>query len=178
LRISTQGKYDAAVEDCQAALKVNPRSAKAYGRMGSAQFAARRYALSVDAYQAALEIDASNQTYREGLQKSQGLLDGASGGGGDGAAGGTEGAGAGAGGSAVSQLESILKAAAAGPSKAEAKSVHDSSADMTVGLVSLLKSPILTLLNYHTNFTLCSADTTVGLVSLFKSPILTLLFFL
>jgi tetratricopeptide (TPR) repeat protein len=139
MRISTQGKYDAAVEDCHAALKVNPRSAKAYGRMGSAQFAAGRFALSVDAYKAALEIDAANNTYKEGLQKSQGLLDGAAGGSGDGAAGG--GAGAGAGGSAVTQLESILKAAAAGPSKAEATSVHDSSADMTVGLASLLKSP-------------------------------------
>ena len=130
------------MEDCQAALKLNPRSAKAYGRMGSAQFAAGRYALSVDAYQAALEIDSANHTYREGLQKSQGLLDGAAGGSGDGAAGGGAGAGAGAGGSAVSQLESILKAAAAGPSKAQATSVHDSSADMTVGLASLRKSPM------------------------------------
>jgi tetratricopeptide (TPR) repeat protein len=141
MRISTQGKYDAAVEDCHAALKMNPRSAKAYGRMGSAQFAAGRYALSVDAYKAALEIDAANQTYREGLQKSQGLLDRAAGGSGDGAAGGGAGAGAGAGGSVKTDLESILKAAAAGPSKADATSVHDSAADMTVGLASLLKSP-------------------------------------
>ena len=119
------GKYDEAVDDCMACLKVNPRSARAYGRMGSAQFKAGRYTKSVEAYEAALQIDPGNDTYRQGLEAASAQENGG------GSARASHGDGPD---DAVSQLQSILKAAAAGSTKAQVKSVHEASADMSVGM--------------------------------------------
>ena len=121
---TNMGKYDEAVQDCFDCLKANPRSARAYGRMGSAQFKAGRYQESVEAYQAALEIDPGNDTYRQGLEVASSRVSDAATGAGNG-----EGSA-----DTVSQLQSILTAAAAGSTSAQVKSVHESSADMTIGM--------------------------------------------
>ncbi len=114
-------KFDAAISDCHAALKLNPRSARAYGRLGSAHFQAGNFALSAEAYQSALQLETGNATYQQGLDAAQAELRGPT----------ATGAGAG---DTVSQLQSILNAAAAGPTSAKATSVHDCAADMTVGM--------------------------------------------
>jgi aarF domain-containing kinase len=120
---TNQRKFDEAIDDCRAALKLNPKSAKAYGRMGSTQYQAGRFALSVEAYEAALEIEPGNSTYQAGVEAAQSAVKGpaaaASSGGQDGV---------------VSQLQSILTAAAAGPTAAKVASVHENSADMTIGM--------------------------------------------
>ena len=104
-----QRKFDAAIADCRAALQLNPRSAKAYGRMGSTQFQAGRYALSVEAYQSALSIEPGNTTYQQGLEVAEGALAGPTAAAPD----------------TVSQLQSIIKAAAAGPTSAKVASAVD-----------------------------------------------------
>lgn len=118
------GKYDEAVQDCLDCLKVNPRSARAYGRMASAQFKAGKYAESMEAYEAALQIDPGNETYRQGLEAASSNVNGR-------AASPDLGARSG---DTVSQLQSILTAAAAGATSAQVKSVHENSADMTIGM--------------------------------------------
>ncbi|EKX38189.1 hypothetical protein GUITHDRAFT_77404, partial [Guillardia theta CCMP2712] len=50
-------KFEEAIEDGRAALSINPLSAKAHGRIGSASFQAGDYKLSVSSYRSALEID-------------------------------------------------------------------------------------------------------------------------
>jgi len=120
---TNQGKFDAGIDDCLAALKMNPRSAKAFGRMGSTQYQAGRYELSSEAYTKALECDPGNVTYQQGLEAAQGRMKPPA-----------AGVGGASGPDAVSQLSSMFSAAAAGSTSAKVSSVYDNSADMTVGL--------------------------------------------
>lgn len=142
------GKFDEAIADCHAALKVNPGSARAYGRMGSAHFKAGSYARSVEAYQTALKLDAANATYQQGLDAAQQQLQGPAPG------------GAGGGG-AMSQLQGILNAAAAGSTSAKVTSCHDASADMSVGMARSARA--MNLFNeikadYETELAKCTTD--------------------
>jgi tetratricopeptide (TPR) repeat protein len=67
-------KFDLASEDCMAALRINPKSARAYGRLGSAMFQAEKFRDSRDAYLKALELDAENATYKQGLAAAEAKL--------------------------------------------------------------------------------------------------------
>eukprot|EP00960_Hanusia_phi_P011912 347050-Hanusia_phi.AAC.3 len=113
-------KFEEAIEDGKAALDLNPSSAKAHGRIGSAAFQAGDYQLSVSSYHSALQIDPANVTYQKGLEAAEAKLKGGfdmnsvSG--------------------TASAIDSILSAAASQPSKAQSESVNDSQADFGVGM--------------------------------------------
>ena len=131
-------KFDAAAEDCYAALRINPGSARAYGRLGSAMFQAARFSESRDAYEKALEIDRGNSTYQHGLQAAEAKLKPVV----------TSGINDTAG--AIAQ---ILSAAAGSSKSAPAISVNDKNADMGVGLGRSMRAKqvvILSISNYST----------------------------
>jgi tetratricopeptide (TPR) repeat protein len=67
-------KFDLASEDCMAALRINPKSARAYGRLGSAMFQAEKFNDSREAYAKALEFDAENATYKQGMAAAEAKL--------------------------------------------------------------------------------------------------------
>ena len=113
-------KFEQAIEDGRAALSINPLSAKAHGRIGSASFQAGDYKLSVSSYRSALEIDPANATYQKGLEAAEAKLKGSF----------DMNSVAGT----ASAIDSILAAAASQPSKAQTESVNDSKADFGVGM--------------------------------------------
>ena len=112
-------KFDSAAEDCYAALKINPGSARAYGRLGSAMFQAGKFSESRDAYVKALDLDKGNATYTQGLQAAEAKLKPVL------TSGLEDTAGA---------IAKVLASAAATENKAPAVSVNNKHADMGVGL--------------------------------------------
>lgn len=60
-------QYDLAIQDCRIALALDENYAKAYGRMGVALSCQNRYGEAVEAYKKALEIDPSNESYKNNL---------------------------------------------------------------------------------------------------------------
>jgi small glutamine-rich tetratricopeptide repeat-containing protein alpha len=60
-------QYDLAIQDCRTALALDPKYAKAYGRMGVALSCQNRYDQAVEAYKKALEIDPDNASYKQNL---------------------------------------------------------------------------------------------------------------
>lgn len=56
-----------AIQDCRTALALDPRYAKAYGRMGVALSCQNRYDQAVEAYKHALELDPDNESYSQNL---------------------------------------------------------------------------------------------------------------
>jgi small glutamine-rich tetratricopeptide repeat-containing protein alpha len=61
-------QHDLSIQDCRAALALDPQYAKAYGRMGLALSAQSRYTEAVDAYRTAVELDPTNETYKSNLE--------------------------------------------------------------------------------------------------------------
>ncbi|CAR22265.1 Sgt2p [Lachancea thermotolerans CBS 6340] len=59
---SSLKKYAEAVEDAEAAIKVNPSYSKGYSRLGFAQYALGRPEEALDAYKKVLDIEGSNAT--------------------------------------------------------------------------------------------------------------------
>lgn len=112
-------KFDAAADDCMAALRINPGSARAYGRLGSAMFQAAKFSESRDAYVKALELDPGNATYQQGLQAAESKLRPVV------TSGVHDTAGA---------IANLLSSAAGSSKSASSVSVNDKNADMGVGL--------------------------------------------
>jgi len=67
-------QYDLAIQDCRTALALDPRYAKAYGRMGVALSCQNRYDHAVEAYKQALEIDPNNESYKQNLSIAENKL--------------------------------------------------------------------------------------------------------
>ncbi|KAJ1473274.1 ABC1 family-domain-containing protein [Baffinella frigidus] len=78
-----------AVADCNAALLLNPTSARAFGRLGAAHFSGGNFAEAAEAYRKALELDKGNATYAQGLEAARPRASAAAAGGKHGAAGST-----------------------------------------------------------------------------------------
>lgn len=60
--------YSAAVQDCQAALSLDSEYPKAYGRLGAAYVGLLQSENALKAYQKALELEPTNNTYRKTLE--------------------------------------------------------------------------------------------------------------
>jgi len=67
-------QYDLAVQDCRTALALDPKYAKAYGRMGVALSCQKRYDHAVEAYKHAVELDPSNDSYKTNLAIAESKL--------------------------------------------------------------------------------------------------------
>lgn len=62
-----EGKYDAAVKDCKAALAIDSGFVKAYTRLGAAYASQKKTDEAIEAYEKALELEPSNDVARAGL---------------------------------------------------------------------------------------------------------------
>ncbi|KAL8582960.1 hypothetical protein ACOMHN_006504 [Nucella lapillus] len=71
--------HQKAIEDCQAALRIDPKYSKAYGRMGIAYTALGNHESAVACHQKALELDPDNSSYRNNLDLVEKTLREASG---------------------------------------------------------------------------------------------------
>jgi len=58
---------DLAIQDCRTALALDPKYAKAYGRMGVALSCQNRYDQAVEAYKHAIELDPTNESYKQNM---------------------------------------------------------------------------------------------------------------
>ncbi|KAL3119654.1 hypothetical protein niasHT_006740 [Heterodera trifolii] len=67
-------QYDLAIQDCRTALALDPKYAKAYGRMGVALSCQNRYDQAVEAYKKALELDPGNESYKNNLSIAEDKL--------------------------------------------------------------------------------------------------------
>uniref|UniRef100_A0A915PVY7 SGTA homodimerisation domain-containing protein n=1 Tax=Setaria digitata TaxID=48799 RepID=A0A915PVY7_9BILA len=67
-------QYDLAIQDCRAALALDPKYSKAYGRMGLALSCQNRYEQAVEAYKQALELDPEQESYRNNLKIAEDKL--------------------------------------------------------------------------------------------------------
>ncbi|GMR36095.1 hypothetical protein PMAYCL1PPCAC_06290, partial [Pristionchus mayeri] len=61
-------QYDLAIQDCRTALALDPNYSKAYGRMGLALSCQNRYDQAVEAYKKAIELDPSQESYKNNLK--------------------------------------------------------------------------------------------------------------
>uniref|UniRef100_A0A914D7T4 SGTA homodimerisation domain-containing protein n=1 Tax=Acrobeloides nanus TaxID=290746 RepID=A0A914D7T4_9BILA len=68
-------QYDLAIQDCRTALALDPKYAKAYGRMGLALSCQLRYDQAVEAYKLALELEPENESYKNNLAIAQEKLE-------------------------------------------------------------------------------------------------------
>lgn len=66
-----QGDFDAAIQDCQAALSLNNRYAKAYGRLGAAYLGAGNVNGAIEAYEKAVEHDPDNVGYQSAIDQAR-----------------------------------------------------------------------------------------------------------
>ncbi|KAK7790552.1 hypothetical protein R5R35_013068 [Gryllus longicercus] len=69
-----KGVYSRALEDAEKTVQLKPDWAKGYSRKGSALAYLGRFEDSIQAYEAGLRIDASNQQLKEGLQEVKSQL--------------------------------------------------------------------------------------------------------
>ncbi|VIO93756.1 TPR Domain containing protein [Brugia malayi] len=67
-------QYDLAIQDCRAALALDPKYSKAYGRMGLALSCQNRYEQAVEAYKKALELDPEQESYKNNLKIAEDKL--------------------------------------------------------------------------------------------------------
>jgi len=73
-RAAAYGKldqHDLTIQDCRIALALDPQYAKAYARMGLALSTQERYQEAVDAYRTALELDPTNDSYKNNLDVAE-----------------------------------------------------------------------------------------------------------
>lgn len=65
-------KFDAAIADCKKAIEIKPDFSKAYSRLGTAHFQAGRYKAAIDeGYKKALELEPSNEQYKQALAMAE-----------------------------------------------------------------------------------------------------------
>lgn len=65
---SKLGNHEEAVDDCEAALDIDPTYSKAFGRMGLAYSALGRHSEALTKYKRALELDPANESYKNNLK--------------------------------------------------------------------------------------------------------------
>ncbi|KAK6635184.1 hypothetical protein RUM43_007943 [Polyplax serrata] len=63
----------ATIDDCKAALKIEPTYSKAYGRLGFAYTSLNMFQEATQSYQKALELEPGNQNYINNLELNEGL---------------------------------------------------------------------------------------------------------
>ncbi|WRT66484.1 uncharacterized protein IL334_003443 [Kwoniella shivajii] len=68
------GKHEKAVEDAEKALELDPKFAKAYSRLGHAQFSMGEYEAAVSAYEDGLKLDSSNSNMKAALATAKSKL--------------------------------------------------------------------------------------------------------
>ena len=64
-------KYADAIQDCNAALKLNPQYVKAYSRLGLCYFFLEQYEKAIDTYNKALELEPSNQSIKDAITQAK-----------------------------------------------------------------------------------------------------------
>lgn len=64
-------KHMLAIQDCKAALKLDPNYSKAYGRLGIAYSSLERFEDARESYRKALELDPSNTSYKANLDRAE-----------------------------------------------------------------------------------------------------------
>lgn len=69
--LTMAGDFGAAVQDCQAAISLNGRYAKAYGRLGAAYLGAGNIEGAIEAYQRAAELDPDNVGYQSAIDQAR-----------------------------------------------------------------------------------------------------------
>ncbi|OZC11983.1 hypothetical protein X798_01164 [Onchocerca flexuosa] len=67
-------QYDLAIQDCRAALALDPKYSKAYGRMGLAFSCQNRYEQAVEAYKKAVDLDPEQESYKNNLKIAEDKL--------------------------------------------------------------------------------------------------------
>lgn len=67
-------QYDLAIQDCRAALALDTKYSKAYGRMGLAFSCQNRYEQAVEAYKKALELEPEQESYKNNLKIAEDKL--------------------------------------------------------------------------------------------------------
>ncbi|KIM85463.1 hypothetical protein PILCRDRAFT_66916 [Piloderma croceum F 1598] len=68
---SNPGDHTLAVNDAEAAIKVDPSFVKAYSRLGHAQYTLGDYSAAASAFRRGLELDPSNANLKSGLTNSE-----------------------------------------------------------------------------------------------------------
>jgi Tfp pilus assembly protein PilF len=63
------GKYDAAIEDFDAALNVDPNNGDAWASLGQAYERSGNKPKAVESYQRAMQVNPNNQTARTGIAR-------------------------------------------------------------------------------------------------------------
>jgi small glutamine-rich tetratricopeptide repeat-containing protein alpha len=66
--------YRSAILDCEKAININPKYAKAHSRLGHALFHETQYARAAQSYRAACDLDPSNETYKTDLKLAEDQL--------------------------------------------------------------------------------------------------------
>lgn len=66
-----QEDWSSAIEDGMAAISLNPRYAKAYGRLGAAYLGVGNAERAAEAYAKALELEPENEQYKRALEQSR-----------------------------------------------------------------------------------------------------------
>lgn len=69
--LTMAGDFDAAIQDCQAALSLNGRYAKAYGRLGAAYLGVGNIEGAIEAYQKAADLDPDNVGYQSAIDQAR-----------------------------------------------------------------------------------------------------------
>lgn len=70
---SRLNNHHATIDDCKAALKIEPTYSKAYGRLGFAYTSLKMFQEAKQSYQKALELEPGNQNYLNNLELNEGL---------------------------------------------------------------------------------------------------------
>ncbi|ORX35797.1 hypothetical protein BD324DRAFT_581766 [Kockovaella imperatae] len=65
------GEHEKAVDDAERALSLDPKFAKAYSRLGHAQFSLGEYSAAIEAYESGLKLDPSNANMKTALSTAK-----------------------------------------------------------------------------------------------------------
>lgn len=64
---SKLNNHEAAIKECQSALRIDPTYSKAYGRLGLAYSSLNKHAEALTSYKKALELEPENESYQNNL---------------------------------------------------------------------------------------------------------------
>ena len=68
-------QHEFSIEDCESAIKLNDKYAKAYSRLGLSNFFLGRYEEAVSAYEKLVELEPTNTNHQDELRKAKKKLD-------------------------------------------------------------------------------------------------------
>ena len=66
--------FDAALDDCEKALKIDPKFVKAHARRGYCYIGLKKLHRAVDCFQAGLEIDPNDKQCIQGMRETQAAI--------------------------------------------------------------------------------------------------------